>query len=188
MDYALTDNEKHILLKTAREAIKSRFTGTYNPDFPEPTPALREVGGAFVTLHKEGKLRGCIGNVIGIKSIIETVKDVAQSSAFQDPRFPPLRDEELSEVEIEISVLSPLRRTENIDEIQVGVHGIMIRRGWQSGLLLPQVATEYGWDRETFLTHTCLKAQLDGNCWRQSGTEIEIFSALVFSEKRMKSS
>lgn len=182
MEFTLTNSEKRKILQTAREIIKSRFTGE-NPNIPEPTSTLKEKCGAFVTLHKKGKLRGCIGFVTGIKPLIETIKEVAESSAFSDTRFPPVRIDELSDIKIEISVLSPLKRIQNIDEIQVGTHGIMIQQGFHSGLLLPQVATEYGWDRETFLTHTCYKAGLGGDCWQKSSTEIEIFTAIIFDEE-----
>ncbi len=183
MNFTLTDNEKSILLQTARLTITSRLTGK-KADYPEPTPKLKEKCGAFVTLHKSGKLRGCIGYVEDIKPLFETVKEVSESSAFGDPRFPSVRPDELDSIDIEISVLTPLKRIKSIDEIQVGVHGIMIKQGYYSGLLLPQVATEYGWDRETFLAHTCSKAGLPGKCWRESNTEIEIFSAIIFGEKK----
>jgi AmmeMemoRadiSam system protein A len=181
-EFGLDDEEKKILIATAREAIAAHLLAR-KPKFPAPTSALEVPCGVFVTLHKKGSLRGCIGNVIGTRPLIETVEDVAVSSAFRDPRFPPLERREYSEVDLEISVLSPLHRIENIDEIQVGVNGIMMRRGYSSGLLLPQVATEYGWNRETFLTHTCYKAGLSGDAWKKKDTEIEIFSAIVFGEK-----
>lgn len=114
---------------------------------------------------------------------METVKEAAQSSAFHDPRFPHVNKQEAAEISIDISVLSPPRRIQNIDEIRVGTHGIIIRQGFRSGLLLPQVAEEYGWDRDTFLTHTCYKAGLPGDCWKAGETEIEIFSAEVFGEQ-----
>ena len=115
--------------------------------------------------------------------LIDTVKETAQSAAFQDPRFAPLSRKEWGDIALEISVLSPLEEAKSIDDIEVGVHGVMMRKGFQSGLLLPQVATEYGWDRETFLTHTCYKAGLPGDCWRSPETRIEIFSAIVFGEE-----
>ena len=182
MEFQLTPKEKKILLVTARRAITARLTKR-KPDYPEPTELLKKKCGAFVTLHKRGKLRGCIGFVVAGKPLIHTVAEAAQSSAFGDPRFPALEQQELQEIDIEISVLSPMRRIESVDEIQVGVHGIMLRNGFRSGLLLPQVATEYNWDRDTFLTHTCHKAGLPGDCWRSPETEIEIFSAVVFGEE-----
>ena len=115
--------------------------------------------------------------------LIDTVRETAQSAAFQDPRFAPLSRKEWGDVSLEISVLSPLKQVKSIEEVEVGVHGVMMHRGFQSGLLLPQVATEYGWDRETFLTHTCYKAGLPADCWRSPETRIEIFRALVFGEE-----
>jgi hypothetical protein len=138
--------------------------------------------GAFVTLHKEGALRGCIGQIYAVKPLFETIKSMAVSSAFQDPRFPPLRKEELSSIEIEISVLSPLEEVDSVDNIKVGTHGIYLKKGYKSGLLLPQVAVEQNWNLETFLTHTCHKAGLGGNCWKEPDTEIYIFSAEIFKE------
>jgi AmmeMemoRadiSam system protein A len=183
MEFQLTLEEKKILLQTARRAIAARLEKR-KPRYPRPTEKLKKKCGAFVTLHKHGDLRGCIGFVVASKPLIDTVAEAAQSSAFGDPRFPALTEQEMSEIDIEISVLSPMRRIESVEEIRVGEHGIMLRSGFRSGLLLPQVATEYGWDRDTFLTHTCYKAGLSGDCWRSSDTEIEIFSAVVFGEQK----
>ena len=181
MDFTLSNEEKRILIQTAREAIESRLARR-PPEYPQATKKLKEKCGAFVTLHKGGKLRGCIGYVTARAPLVETIKETAQSAAFQDPRFPPLTSRELAEISLEVSVLTPLRPVGSIEEIEVGVHGIMMRRGFHSGLLLPQVATEYGWDRETFLTHTCYKAGLPADCWQSAETRMEVFSALVFGE------
>ncbi|MCD6122515.1 MAG: AmmeMemoRadiSam system protein A [Spirochaetales bacterium] len=185
MEFTLSDKEKKILLTTARESIGEHLFNQPG-NYPEPTRHIMTKCGAFVTLHIGSALRGCIGYVIPVKPLYETVKDVAVSSAFQDPRFPPLRRDEFDRIEIEISALSPLSKITDISEIKVGLHGIMIKRGFSSGLLLPQVAVEQNWDLETFLTNTCYKAGLNGNCWKQSDTEIEIFSAIVFSEKELQ--
>jgi len=183
IDLGLTDEEKIYLLRLAREVISKKVNGI-NPDIPEPpTERLREKRGAFVTLNKFGQLRGCIGYIEAIKSLYLTIAEMAESAAFRDPRFPPVTAAEVPDLEIEISVLTPLRSIESIDEIQVGRHGILVRQGFYQGLLLPQVATDYGWDRETFLTQTCHKAGLLGNCWKEPETEILIFSADIFSEK-----
>jgi AmmeMemoRadiSam system protein A len=181
MSFNLSGEEKRLLIQTAREAIQSRLEKR-PPRYPLPTENLKTVCGAFVTLHHRGKLRGCIGFVVARAPLIETVKEAAQSAAFQDPRFAPLTRNELEDVSLEISVLSPLEPISSLEAIEVGVHGIMIHKGFHSGLLLPQVATEYGWDRETFLTHTCYKAGLPGDCWRSPDTRIEVFSAIVFGE------
>jgi len=182
VDFFLTDNEKILLLKTAREAIRAKLAKT-KPEYPDPTPLLREKCGAFVTLHKAGKLRGCIGHIEAFDPLFDTVIEVSLASAFSDPRFPSVEMNELASLEIEISALSPLRRIHDLNEIKTGIHGIMLKRGNYSGLLLPQVAIEYGWDRRTFLTHTCQKAGLPGDCWKSRDTEIEIFSAIVFIER-----
>lgn len=185
MTLTLSDDEKQILLKLARDSISARFTET-EPPLPPAGGTFNMLCGAFVTLHKQGSLRGCIGYVRGIKPLGEAVRDLAAASAFDDPRFSPVQEAELPELEIEISVLSPLRQIADSAEIEVGTHGIMITRDHHSGLLLPQVATEYGWDRETFLSHTCGKAGLSRDCWKQRNTSIEIFSALIFSESEMQ--
>ena len=138
--------------------------------------------GAFVTLKKQGRLRGCIGLIEGKKPLYETVEEMAQTAAFKDPRFRPVKEDEFKELDIEISALTPLRQIEDVNEIEVGRHGIYIVKGFHSGLLLPQVATEYNWDRNTFLRETCVKAGLPLNAWKDKGTKIFIFSASVFGE------
>ena len=182
MEFTLTEDEKRILLVTAREKIKADLN-LGKADFPAPTAKLQEVCGAFVTLHSGGMLRGCIGNIIGRKPLIETIISMAHAAAFEDPRFPRLTPEEFDIIDIEISVLSPLRTIKEISEIEVGVHGIYMTRGFNAGVLLPQVATEQGWDRDTFLAHTCMKAGLSQDAWRDQSTKIEIFSAVIFTEK-----
>ncbi len=183
MDFNLSGEEKRILLVTAREKIKSDLD--LGPvEFPAPTANLRQVCGAFVTLHSSGMLRGCIGNIIGRRPLIDTVTSMAHAAAFDDPRFPALRPEEFNRIHIEISVLSPLREITDISEIKTGVHGIFMTRGFSSGVLLPQVATEQGWDRDTFVQHTCMKAGLPKDAWKDPATKIEIFSAVVFSEEK----
>lgn len=144
--------------------------------------ALRAQGGAFVTLHKRGQLRGCIGTFQGEGHLGRTIEAMAYAAGWQDPRFPGLEASELEEVEIEISVLSPLRQITDVKEIEVGRHGIHITKGWHRGVLLPQVAVEQGWDRETFLAQTCRKAGLTPDAWKEGAT-IEIFSAEIFGEK-----
>jgi AmmeMemoRadiSam system protein A len=182
-EFSLTDEEKEILLQTARRTIEARLGGT-RPCLPAATPSLRIPCGAFVTLKHGETLRGCIGHIAATSPLVETVEEMAVASAFEDPRFPPLQPDELAGVRIEISVLSPFRQVTDPAEIQVGTHGILIRRGGRSGLLLPQVATEQGWDRDTFLEHTCRKAGLPIDAWRSPDARIEIFSAVVFGEPR----
>ena len=171
------------LLEIARASIEAGLDGS-RPQVPEIVePDLLEPRGAFVTLHKQGRLRGCIGTFVSDRPLCETVAEMAQSAAFKDPRFPPLAREELPEIEIEISVLSPLKEVEDPEEIEVGIHGIYLINGPFHGVLLPQVATEYGWDRTTFLDQTCLKAGMAPGCWRDPNTRILVFTAEVFGEK-----
>jgi AmmeMemoRadiSam system protein A len=136
-----------------------------------------------VTLTKRGDLRGCIGYVRAVKPLRETVAEMAVQAALHDPRFPPVSASELSGIDIEISVLSPLEEVTDVSQIEVGKHGLVIQEGARSGLLLPQVATEYGWDRETFLDHTCLKAGLPAGSWKRKGVVLLKFTAEVFGEK-----
>lgn len=172
------------LLKLARNTIADTLKAQADQgenDFSEPV--FSEKCGAFVTLHIKGNLRGCIGYIEGIKSIPETIKEMALSSAFRDPRFRPLTKDEYGNIDIEISVLSPIEKVNDIDDIVVGRDGLIITKGYNRGLLLPQVPVEQGWDRDTFLTHTCYKAGLAGDAWKNGGVLIEKFSAQVFSEK-----
>ena len=182
MEQILSSEERAILLQAAREAIESRLQRR-RPNYPQASGNLKKKCGAFVTLYEKGKLRGCIGFVTAARPLLQTVIEAAEASAFHDPRFPPLESRELGEITIDISVLSEPRPVRSLEEIQVGTHGLIVRQGHRSGLLLPQVATEYGWDRETFLTHTCYKAGLPGDCWRSPDTEIELFGAEVFGER-----
>jgi len=181
----LNREERTSLMKLARETISSRLKRVEAPPYHPVSEKLTEPAGAFVTLHKKGALRGCIGYVQAMKPLYESVQEMAVAAAFQDPRFPPLVESEIDDIDIEISVMSPVRQVSSTDKIEVGKHGIIIKRGFHQGLLLPQVATEQGWDRDTFLKHTCFKAGLDGDCWQKPDTEISIFSAEVFSEKEL---
>jgi AmmeMemoRadiSam system protein B/AmmeMemoRadiSam system protein A len=176
----LTEEEKQLLHRIARRAIEDGVRGKPVPDFTVESRALMEKVGAFVTLKKRGQLRGCIGHIIGNKPLYKIVGEMAVAAAFNDPRFNPVTQAELSDLEIEISVLTPLRRIKHVGEIEVGKHGILMKKGPYSGLLLPQVATEYGWDRKTFLEYTCLKAGLPKDAWKHKETIIYVFSAEVF--------
>ncbi len=177
----LTEAQKKRLLEIARGSIENFINTQERTKFSETDTELVKEKGAFVTIKKSGNLRGCIGHIVGDMPLYQTVADMAVEAAFGDPRFPPLLPEELKEIEIEISALSELKRIEHVNKIEVGKHGILIRKGFNSGLLLPQVATEYGWSREEFLEHTCQKAGLDKDAWRE-GMDIYIFSAEVFGE------
>jgi hypothetical protein len=182
VDLGLTQEEKRTLLNIAKTTIESRIKNQNLPKFDISSDTLREKRGAFVTLHKHGSLRGCIGNIHGNKPLYLTIEEMAIASAFNDPRFKPVTEGEFKDLDIEISVLTPLRKIDNVEDIQVGKHGIYIEKGYYSGLLLPQVATGYRWDRTTFLEQTCNKAGLPKGAWKDKDTRIYIFSADIFSE------
>jgi AmmeMemoRadiSam system protein A len=143
---------------------------------------LHQERGAFVTLRIAGELRGCIGFASAIKPLFVTVRDTATLAALRDPRFSPVESGELPLLEYEISVLSPLRRAREVGEIQIGQHGLLIKNGDREGLLLPQVPLEQGWDRETFLEHTCTKAKLNPDAWKDDQTDLFLFTAVVFGD------
>lgn len=181
----LTTPQRNQLLRIARESIEAVLDGR-RPSLPsrdQLDAELTRPSGCFVTLHSSGELRGCIGSIQPVAPLYEAVSSSAINAAFRDPRFFPLRKEELPSIELEISVMSPIEPVADPGEIEVGRDGLIIRRGSAAGLLLPQVATEYGWDRETFLRQTCVKAGLPGDAWRTPGTRIERFSAEVFGEQ-----
>ncbi len=182
----LTDEERVFLLKLARQTIANALDGKDPPDWKPPTKRLNQPGAVFVTLKEHGELRGCIGTIIPHEPLINNVKHMAIEAAFHDPRFPPLRKSELSEIEIEISRLTPVRPVKDISEIKVGRDGLIISRGFYRGLLLPQVPVEYHWDLYTFLDHTCLKAGLTPGCWKDPDTKIEKFSAEVWDENEYR--
>jgi AmmeMemoRadiSam system protein A len=171
------------LLRLARAVIAEEFGIKPGDAIKFDDPVYNTKCGAFVTLHIKGSLRGCIGYIQGFKSIPETVRDMSRASAFRDPRFPSLRRDELDSIDIEISILSPIEEVKSIQDIVVGRDGLIITKGGRSGLLLPQVPVEQGWDLDTFLEYTCRKAGLPGSAWKQPGVKIERFSAQVFGEK-----
>jgi hypothetical protein len=176
----LTEEEKKVLHQIARAAIERRLGREKLPEVEISGEHLQENRGAFVSLHKRGQLRGCIGTIQPAKPLHRVVEDMASAAAFDDSRFNPLSLEEMKDVELEISVLTPLERVTEIDDIEVGKHGLYIKKGFYSGLLLPQVATDYNWSRQTFLEETCRKAGLPRNAWKEKGTELFMFSAEVF--------
>ncbi len=175
----MTEEEKRILKEIARSAIESKLFNKERKEIEVPE-SLKEKKGAFVTIKKGGELRGCIGYIKGYLPLHKTVEEVAIEAAFHDPRFPPLSKSEWEEIEIEISVLTPLKKIKNVEEIEVGKHGLYIEAFGNSGLLLPQVAVEYGWDRIEFLEHTCYKAGLPKDAWKSEDADIYVFSAEVF--------
>jgi AmmeMemoRadiSam system protein A len=179
-DSGLSPDEKKILQQLASATIRARASGEPLPDVGPGTDALRRKAGAFVSLHRRGMLRGCIGYVEPVLPLAEAVQEMALSAAFQDPRFMPLTSDELDDLDIEISVLTPFEKITDVSCIEVGRHGLMIRKGRASGLLLPQVPVQFGWDRETFLSQTCQKAGLRPDAWKDTDAELYIFSADIF--------
>ena len=176
----LSAEERRGLLHYARQTLAAHFAGAAAP----VAPHLEDPGahsGAFVTLEVHGDLRGCIGYPGSERALDEVVAECAIAAATEDPRFPPLRVRELDGLEIEISVLTPIVPVRDVGEIEVGRDGLIVSQGGRRGLLLPQVATEQGWDRDTFLAHTCLKAGLRPDAWK-TGAYIARFQAEVFSE------
>lgn len=177
----LPETERRALLELARRALTESVLHGSSPEIPLPTENLAEPAGVFVSIHHEGRLRGCLGKVEAIASVAEAVVFCAVSVARDDPRFEPVRAEELPGLEIEISVLS---RLEPImpEQIEVGRHGLLVRRGAFRGLLLPQVPAHYHWSGARFLEETCVKAGLPRDAWEDPETRIEAFTAEVFSE------
>jgi AmmeMemoRadiSam system protein A len=178
----LTTEEKENLLKIARKEIELKLFGKSSIEVTEDFPIFSQKRGAFVTLHKNGDLKGCIGHILAYDSLIDTIKEMAYAAAFKDPRFPSLSREEYPDIDIEISVLSPLNEVHSYKDVVAGKHGIIISKGIYKGVLLPQVATEHGFDSETFVSQGCLKAGLKRDEYK-NGVKIEVFSANVFGEK-----
>jgi AmmeMemoRadiSam system protein A len=180
----LNKEQRKKLLSIARQSIQTYLETGKKLELEENDQLLTKEMGAFVTLHKSGELRGCIGNLIGSKPLYLTVRDMAVEAAVGDPRFIALKLSELKDIEIEISVLSPMERVDSVDKIQLGLHGVLVKRGFNSGVFLPQVATETGWSKEEFLSYLCAhKAGLSADAWKDKATEIYTFTAEVFSEK-----
>ena len=179
---SFTDDQRRTLVEIARRAVARSVNGSEPGDVP-PIPGLPEATGAFVTLKKRGELRGCIGTLECRRPLPEEVARVAVSAAREDPRFEPVRSSELADLDVEVSVLGPLEPIDPHDPaaIEIGRHGLVVEQGRRRGLLLPQVATEWGWDRETFLAHTCAKAGLPQDCWR-TGARVFRFAADVFGD------
>ncbi len=182
-DENLTQADGITLLKIARDSLETFVRTGKRALLPAKLSAPLQMGfGAFVTLHTHsGRLRGCIGAMSAHGPLAETVREMAIAAGMNDPRFDAVTESELKDLKYEVSVLSPLRAA-RAEDVKPGVHGLMIRHREGSGVLLPQVATEHGWDRESFLNHTCMKAGINPGAWRESGTVIYTFTAQVFSE------
>jgi AmmeMemoRadiSam system protein A len=189
----MTPEERQALIAIARASIARGFE---ERGFPSPAPAgalqhgasehssgrLGQKGGAFVTIRKDGELRGCIGYIESALPLWRVVAEVADKAAFEDPRFEPLEPDEFRGMSIEVSVLSVPERMASAEDIVVGEHGLIIEFGGRRGLLLPQVATEYGWDRDRFLEHVCRKAGLPPDAWRDPGAAVYLFRAEIVEE------
>ena len=175
-----SDADRRLLLRIAREAIVAQVRGLPAPAL-EPADVLARSGAAFVTIQRGGKLRGCIGHLAAGDPFGRVVPQCAVAACSADPRFPAVTQSELSDIEIELSLLGPIEPVPGPDAIEVGRHGLVVEQGWHRGLLLPQVATEWRWDRETFLAETCHKAGLPVDAWKH-GAKIWRFEAEVFGE------
>ncbi|MBU0547283.1 MAG: AmmeMemoRadiSam system protein B [Candidatus Omnitrophica bacterium] len=183
--HMLNNQQRKKLLEIARASINTYLQTSKKMELSETDPVLKQEMGAFVTLNKNGELRGCIGNLSATQPLYLTVKDMAVEAAVDDPRFPALTLSEFKDVEIEISALSPLKKVDSADKIELGKHGVLVRKGYQSGVFLPQVATETGWSKEEFLNNLCAhKAGLAQDAWKDKNTELYIFDAEVFSESK----
>jgi AmmeMemoRadiSam system protein A len=176
-----SEHDRQLLLTLAREALAAHV-GTAAAHVPGHVEILDRDRGAFVSLHIRGELRGCIGHIEPNEPLGRVVPRCAVAAGTTDPRFPPITPAELDELDIEISLLGPLEPIAGPQEIETGRHGLVVEHGWQRGLLLPQVATEWNWDRETFLAQTCHKAGLPKDAWKH-GAKIWRFEAEVFGER-----
>ncbi|MDR0602292.1 MAG: AmmeMemoRadiSam system protein A [Treponema sp.] len=190
MDFIISDEERKILLAEARETIAAKLEGR-GPRYEKTTrktapgagrSSLDEPCGAFVTLHKGKNLRGCIGRMSANLPLKETVRAMALEAAFGDPRFPPLRPGEAEQCRIEISALSPMVPCPDPRQIKVGVHGLYLIRGYRSGVLLPQVPVEQGWNLDEYLDYICVKAGLPARSYEEPDAKLFTFTAVVFGE------
>jgi len=183
----LTTDEGMMAVKMARNAIEAVVRGSPVPSASLP-PVFSEKRGVFVTITRSGELRGCIGYPYPVLPLGEAVPSAATGAALEDPRFPRVTIPELHQIRIEVTVLTPPQPVDVTPEqrpgaVKIGKHGLIARSGGRSGLLLPQVATEYSWSPEEFLTHTCMKAGLPANCWKRPDTEILTFEGQIFHEQ-----
>ena len=183
--FSLADCEKQSLLEISRRALVAAVElREFTEDLPQVGNLARPVG-AFVTLRRRSRLRGCMGQLASNDTLVQVVVHCARSAALEDPRFEPVRTEEIGEIEIELSVLSPLQNVV-LSEIEPGTHGLVVTKGWKRGVLLPQVAREFGWNAERFLGETCIKAGLDRSAWKEPDTRIQAFTADIFSESILR--
>ncbi len=179
------NREKTLLLEVARLAVTAAVERGEIPGELPRDADLKDFGGAFVTLRRRGRLRGCIGQIVSGESLVEVVAYCAKAAALEDPRFDPIRPHELAEVEIELSVLSRLEEIAP-ERIEAGKHGLMVSQGWRRGVLLPQVAIEFQWTAERLLEETCVKAGFERDAWKDRATRIQGFTAEIFSESDLR--
>ncbi|HDQ26456.1 MAG TPA: AmmeMemoRadiSam system protein A [bacterium] len=183
-DYMLSQEQKRELLKLARNTVEEFVTRGIIPRYEAVDPLFKEKRGAFVTLHNKGKLRGCIGIIEGVQELFKTIIEMSIASATGDPRFGPVTAGEIKDIDIEISVLSLKKRAGSYTEIELGKHGVIVKRGSRSGVFLPQVALETGWSLEVFMENLCeSKAGLPKTAYKDRDTEIYVFDADVFGER-----
>jgi len=183
----MTEKQKKMLLQVARQVVEAAVGGKPVGKFESEDSLFNEKRGCFVTLHNKGQLRGCIGQFQPNQNLLKTIREMAIAST-QDGRFTmdPVTPAELDDIDIEISVLSPLQRTDDPLSLELGRHGIYIKKGGQSGCFLPQVATETGWSKEEFLSYCCSgKAGLAKDAWKKADIEVYLFTAEVFGEKEV---
>ncbi|HXH24595.1 MAG TPA: AmmeMemoRadiSam system protein A [Vicinamibacterales bacterium] len=180
----LTVDEQAELLELARRALRARVLGETSPALDRLDGGLAAPCGAFVSLHRGDELRGCLGRLTPDWPLARVVAHLAAIVADSDPRFGPVGPDELDELDIEISVLTPEREIASIDEIDIGRHGVVVERGRARGVLLPQVAVEHGWDAQAFVEQACLKAGLPADGWRR-GARVYVFEAAVFNERTL---
>ena len=183
MDDAFTLSISHEERQFLLDAVKARIDSALREQKVEadvpPPGTLHEQYGAFVTLKRHGSLRGCIGRIASRAPLYLTVGEMAEAAAFHDTRFPPLILSEFNDLEVEVSVIGPITRCEDPAHVEVGRHGLVVRKDGRQGLLLPQVPVEWEWDRDTFLDQTCRKAGLPAGVWREPDTELYWFEAIV---------
>ena len=182
MAFQVADSEKKYLLQLARRTVVRQLQNIPAANEAFFSENLKTKTGAFVTLHKQGQLRGCIGYVEAFMPVQEAIASLAVSAAFNDPRFPTLSAAEVELVDLEISVPTPAVPVGDISQIEIGRHGLIIKQGFRHGLLLPQVATEYHWDVSTFLEQSCRKAGLPADAWNKPDSSLSCFEALIFNE------
>ncbi len=183
----LTKDEKAEILKLARRTIENYIEKDIIIKYTTQNENLKQHAGAFVTLHKDGRLRGCIGMIESNQPLYETIIEMAKEASTGDPRFDAVVPEEIGNLEIEVSVLFPKKRIKSLDEFELGKHGVIVRQGLASGVYLPQVASDTGWTKEEFMRSLCEdKACLPPDCYKDEKTEVYIFEAQVFGEKEIK--